>query len=172
MAVIRTAQIEDALAIAHVHVDTWRTTYGGIIPDEHLANLSYERCQAGWIEHLSRPEVEQVFVVEEPGGAIVAFASGGPIKETLGEWDGELYVLYVLKAFQGLGYGKQLVTHVAQDLARRDFRSMVIWVMKDNPARRFYEKLGGRLIGEQGITIGGKDLLKVAYVWPELAVFR
>lgn len=116
--------------------------------------------------------MEQVFVVEEPGGAIVAFASGGPIKEALGEWDGELYVLYVLKAFQGLGYGKQLVTHVAQDLARRDFRSMVIWVMKDNPARRFYEKLGGRLIGEQGITIGGKDLLKVAYVWPELAVFK
>ena len=49
---------------------------------------------------------------------------------------------------------------------------MVIWVMKDNPARRFYEKLGGRLIGEAGITIGGKDLLKVAYVWSELAVFR
>ena len=110
-------------------------------------------------------------MVEEPGGPIAAFASGGPIKEALDKWDGELYVLYVLKAFQGMGYGKQLVTHVAQDLASRDFRTMVIWVMKDNPARRFYEKLGGRLIGEQGITIGGKALMKVAYVWPDLAVF-
>jgi hypothetical protein len=54
MPLIRPAQMDDAFAMARVHVDTWRTSYVGIVPDEHLAGLSYERCQANWIEHLSR----------------------------------------------------------------------------------------------------------------------
>jgi len=53
--------------MARVHVDTWRTTYTGIVPAEHLANLSYERCQAGWIQHISDPQsMERVFVAEDP----------------------------------------------------------------------------------------------------------
>jgi hypothetical protein len=51
MPVIRPAQPDDALAMARAHVDTWRTSYAGVVPDEHLANLSYERCQANWIEY-------------------------------------------------------------------------------------------------------------------------
>ena len=69
MPVIRPAQLDDALAMARVHVDTWRTSYVGIVPDEHLANLSYERCQANWIEHLSRPQDEtHAFVAEAQAG--------------------------------------------------------------------------------------------------------
>lgn len=33
---IRIATIEDAYAIAKVHVDSWKTTYKGIIPDHFL----------------------------------------------------------------------------------------------------------------------------------------
>lgn len=170
--IIRPAQVEDAPVMARVHVDTWRSTYPGILPVETLANLSYERSEKLWIEHLTSPGTERAFVAETAAGQVVAFASGGPIKETLEQWDGELYVLYVLPAFQGSGCGRRLVTQVAQDLASRGFQSMVIWVMKDNRAARgFYERLGGRLIAEAGITIGGTALLKVAYVWPSLGVF-
>ena len=172
MPMIRPAQIDDALAMARVHVDTWRTTYVGIVPDEHLANLSYERCQAGWIEHLTNSQDEHTFVAEAQSGQIVAIASGGPIREALDNFDGELYVLYVLKSFQGMGYGKLLVTQVAHDLASRGYHSMVIWVLKDNPACHFYEKLGGRLTAEKVVEIGGKELIDVAYVWTDLAVFR
>ncbi len=169
--VIRRAQIEDAPAIARVHIDTWRTTYPGIVPDEHLANLSYQHCEAGWIEHLSNPHDERAFVAVAPTGQIVGFASGGPVREALDDFDGELYVLYVLKSTQGSGYGRLLVTHVARDLAGRGFHAMVIWALKDNPACRFYEKLGGRLVGEKVVKIGGKQLLDVAYAWPDLTVF-
>jgi hypothetical protein len=54
MPVIRPAQVDDALAMARVHVGTYNLR--GHVPDEHLANLSYERCQASWIEHLSNPQ--------------------------------------------------------------------------------------------------------------------
>ena len=77
-------------------------------------------------------------------------------------FDGELYVLYVLKAFQVMGYGKLLVTRIAQDLAGRGCHSMVIWVLKDNPACRFYERLGGRMTAEKVVEIGGKQLVDVA----------
>lgn len=168
---IRPAQIDDVPAMARVHVDTWRTSYVGIVPDEHLANLSYGRCEAGWIEYLGRSRGACAFVAEAPSGRIVALASGGPLQEPLAGYDGELYVVYVLKSFQGQGYGKRLVTQVARDLAGRGYRSLVIWVLKENPACRFYERLGGKLVAEKVVEIGGKALLDVAYAWPDLTVF-
>lgn len=39
---IRKAEIEDALGIAEVNIEVWRTTYKGIMPDEDLDNLSCE----------------------------------------------------------------------------------------------------------------------------------
>lgn len=63
-------------------------------------------------------------------------------------------------------------SQVADDLASRGFNSLVIWVLKDNPACRFYERLGGRRMAEKVVEIGGKELTDVANVWPDLAVFR
>jgi hypothetical protein len=39
MVSIRAATPDDAVAIAHVHVESWRTTYEGIVPGEYLAGL-------------------------------------------------------------------------------------------------------------------------------------
>ena len=173
MPVIRPARIDDAFAMARVHVDAWRTTYAGIVPDEHLANLSYERAEANWGKYLSNPRGEtHAFVAEAEPGQIVALASCGPPQEAVTGYNGELYVIYVLKPFQGMGYGRQLVTQVADDLAARGYHSLVVWVLKDNPARLFYERLGGRMIAEKAVEIGGKELLDVAYAWPDLAVLR
>jgi len=173
MTVIRPAKIEDAAAMACVHVDTWRTAYPGIVPEEFLANLSYERCQAGWLEVLTEPQSQtHAFVAENEQGEIVAIVSCGPIREAVAGYDGELYTLYVLKSWQGTGCGKQLVRKVAQDLASRGYHTMLIWVLKDNPACRFYERLGGRLTTEREVEIGGKQLVDVGYVWLDLAVFK
>jgi GNAT superfamily N-acetyltransferase len=160
--------------MARVHVDTWRTTYLGIVPDEHLAGLSYYHAEARWVSYLSDPKAEaHAFVVEAESGQIVGLASCGPLQEALaGYAGGEMYVLYVLQAFQGIGYGRLLVTQVTHDLADRGYRSMVVWVLKDNPACRFYERLGGHLTAEMTVQIGGKPLIDVAYSWPDLAVFE
>ena len=45
---IRAAKPADAGAMARVHVDTWRTTYAGIVPAEHLAGLSYQARGKMW----------------------------------------------------------------------------------------------------------------------------
>lgn len=36
---IRKAVLTDAEGIAKVHVDSWKTTYANIVPDEYLDNL-------------------------------------------------------------------------------------------------------------------------------------
>lgn len=38
-AMVRSARVEDAGAIARVNVDTWRTTYPGIVPQDYLDAL-------------------------------------------------------------------------------------------------------------------------------------
>ena len=48
MTAVREAMPCDAAAIARVHVDAWRTTYRGIVPDEYLSSLSYEKSQQRW----------------------------------------------------------------------------------------------------------------------------
>ena len=79
---IRESVPADADAITRVHIDTWRSSYAGIVPDEHLAGLSYSDREAVWVQILSRDDPAQCnFVAETGGGEIVGFAGGGPERE-------------------------------------------------------------------------------------------
>jgi GNAT superfamily N-acetyltransferase len=120
---IRDAVVEDAAGMAKVHVDTWRTTYGGIVPDDFLANLRYERSQARWVEYLTHQSQNRSrsFVAHTETGQIVGITTGGVIREAVGDFDGELYGLYLLKEYQGYGTGRRLVQHVAQYLRSQGF---------------------------------------------------
>jgi hypothetical protein len=47
---IREATMADVAAIARVHVESWRATYKGLLPDGYLANLTYEQREPLWRE--------------------------------------------------------------------------------------------------------------------------
>lgn len=171
MLLIRPARPADAPAMARVHVDTWRTTYGGLIPDAYLAGLSVERSAARWSDYLANPPAKGLaFVAEAPAEHIVAVTSAGPLREALEDFDAEIYALYVAQAYQGVGLGRRLVAACARELRNEGFHSLVIWVLKDNPACGFYARLGGQRNAEKVVEIGGEPLLDVAYVWPDLTV--
>ena len=46
--------------------------------------------------------------------------------------------------------------------------SMMLWVLKDNPTRGFYEHLGGVEDREQSTEIGSASYFEIAYGWPDL----
>ena len=164
---IRKAKLEDAAGIAKVHVDSWRTTYKGIVPDTYLDNLSYESREQMWISGI---EQNNVYIAEDDNGQIVGFASGG--KERTGKYDryvGELYAIYLLEGQQGKGLGRKLVQMVVDDLKEKKLNSMLIWALKENPACRFYEMLGGKEIDTAEIEIEGKKLSEIAYGWDDLS---
>ena len=156
--------------MARVHIEMWRTAYAGIVPDEHLAGLSYERREAVWVQILSRDEPAQCnFVAETVGGEIVGFAGGGPEREGDSTYKGELYAIYLLQEHQRRGIGRRLACAVAHGLLSSGFDSMLLWVLEDNrPARRFYESLGGEQVGRKTIEIGGADLVEVSYGWRDI----
>ena len=168
--IIRKTKLEDAAGIAKVHVDGWRTTYKGIVPDTYLDNLSYESRERMWISGI---EQDNVYIAEDDNGQIVGFASGG--KERTGKYDryvGELYAIYLLEGQQGKGLGRKLVQTVVDDLKEKKLNSMLIWALKENPACRFYEMLGGKQIDTAEIEIEGKKLSEIAYGWDDLADLR
>ena len=163
---IREAKVEDAKGIARVHVDSWRTTYKGIVPDSFLESLSYERREQIWTTGI---EENKVYIAEDKRGEIVGFASGG--KERTGKYEayiGELYAIYLLEGQQGKGLGQKLFQSVVYDLKEKKLNSMLIWALAENPACRFYEKLGGKKIDTAEIEIDGKKLVEFAYGWSEL----
>ena len=167
---IRAAMVEDAAGIARVHIDSWRTTYAGIVPDAYLAGLSYEAREARWEERLGDLPVDDcVYIAVDEAGQIAGFAGGGPQRTALPGYAGELYAIYLLRVAQGQGLGRQLTSRVAAHLLRQGMRSMAVWVLTANPSRGFYEALGGQLIGEQPIAIGGATLQEAAYGWSEVA---
>jgi len=162
---IRSAEIEDAAAIAHVHVQSWLTTYAGIVPAAYLASLNEAKRVASWQDQLERGVCVHLAELEE---VVVGFASGGPIREPLGDYGAELYAIYLLQAAQGKGIGRQLVGALATTLLARDFTNMVVWVLEQNPAVRFYEKIGAQHLASKQIEIGGVPLSEIALGWSDL----
>ena len=165
---IRQAVDPDARGIARVHVDSWRSTYAGIVPAEHLAALDYERREANWHRILADRR-QNVFVAENRDARIIAFSSGGPERSNDSAYPAELYAIYLLESWQGQGLGRRLVAALADRFISRGWRSMLLWVLKDNPSRGFYEALGGVRIKQESISIGGTELVEIAYGWPDIS---
>lgn len=170
--IVREAGVEDAGAIARVHVDSWRTTYRGIVPDELLDNLSYEQRESSWCSILrdAANQGQFVYVAEEESGQIVGFAAGGIERTGDRVYQGELYAIYLLETHQGKGIGRRLALSVAQRLAQLNIHSLLVWVLADNPACRFYEALGGKNLYEKQIELGKVMLDEIAYGWTDTTV--
>jgi ribosomal protein S18 acetylase RimI-like enzyme len=167
--IIRSPSPEDASDIARVHVDAWRETYNGILPTEVLEGLSYERREQHWHEVLSDPSSNTIlYVLDRVGEGIKGFVAVGPERDQVKGYDGELYAIYLLKEVQGQGHGRRLFERGIEALRQKGFQSMVLWVLKDNPSRGFYEHLGGVVVGEKPIEIGEREYVELAFGWPQL----
>ncbi|HSL44762.1 MAG TPA: GNAT family N-acetyltransferase [Anaerolineales bacterium] len=168
---IREAKQEDMLAMATVRVQTWRATYKEILPDAFLAKLSYRNVAEHWkkIFWQERQPGVGLFVAENEQDEIIGIAICGPEQNDDLEYRGEIYVLYVLPAYQRQGMGKALVAACVQYLiGELAARTMLIWVIAENPYRKFYESLGGKRVREKKQEIGGKMILEAGYGWDEI----
>ena len=165
MASIRVAEVRDAAAIAHVLVQSWVTTYDGIVPTEYLASLNEAERVRLWQDWLTRDI--SVFVAEIAGEGS-GCVGGGAIRESVEAYDSELYTLYLIKEAQGRGVGKALLGAVIQALDEKGYRSMLVWVLEENPAVQFYERAGAQRVTAKEIGIGGVQLSEIALGWSGL----
>ncbi|MUK88303.1 GNAT family N-acetyltransferase [Ornithinibacillus sp. L9] len=164
---IRQAEMSDARGIAKVHVDSWKTTYNGIVPDEYLQQLSYDQREQLWINNMSQ---HNVFVAVNETGRIVGFSAGG--KERSGNYPtytGELYAIYILQEYQRKGLGKLLLHSVVEDLKQQGINRMVVLVLEENSSQFFYQSLGARKLDTLEVSIAGKKLNELVYGWDDLS---
>ncbi len=169
--IIRPAQVSDAAALGAVHLQTWLTSYRGIVPDSFLERLSPERSTARWQETLRQSSAEELpftWVAANEADQVIGFAHCGAARSQLPPYTGEIYALYLLADHQRRGIGRALFEKAAQSLLQAGFENLFLWVLRDNPSRAFYEHLGGVYLTEQTIEIGA-PLIEVAYGWPTLA---
>ena len=163
---LRMASLEDADAIGRIHVETWRNTYAGMLPGDLLVGMSLDRQRRMWRRMLRSGET--VMVADDPRYGIIGFGSYGPNRSERGEFSGEVYTLYLLPDFHGLGIGRGLLEAVFGALTREGHTTALIWVLATNPSRFFYAAMGGKPIAARDTTMGGEVVGEIAYGWESI----
>jgi len=166
---IRAARPGDARRIASLDVETWRATYAGILATPFLIGLSAQRRELGWASVIER-EPRDVRVAVDSDGEILGFGSCGRNRDGR-EFAGEVFTLYVAPDWQNQGIGRQLLLALFARLVAQGCSSVIIWVLRDNPARFFYQRLGGRDVRHRAFVVGGKRIEAAGYAWRDLPRF-
>ena len=149
---IRKATTADIDTLREVGCQTYR---------EHFSTLWSPAGMQGFLEQdfsssalrqsLELPGRHTWLIACDDQGKAVGFAKvNGAVPAPLtGEVGAELQKIYLLKSAAGLGYGKQLLRCVRDEVAQRGEQLLWLDVLKTNvSAQGFYEAFGFRRIGE------------------------
>lgn len=165
MILIRIAETSDAKAIADVHVATWRTTYAGLLPDTVLLGIE----QRHWQRVIAIAKHHFVVqLAETADGEVIGYGSAGPTRESSLPFSAEVYTLYVAPDHQGQGCGRLLLAAMFKQLQAQGHGSAMLWVLAANPARFFYQAMGGVVAAERRERHFDVALNETAYGWSDL----
>lgn len=142
--IIRPAEIDDARAIATIHVESWQNAYRDVLPEEGLEALSVEERTQYWKERLEAQSEHEHTLVAELDNRVVGFASWGP--ESVEDPDPSyvmLYSLYTSPDFEKQGVGAALLEAAEVDMITEGAVHGILHVLKENrTARKLYERNG------------------------------
>ena len=165
---IREATPDDLPAIAKVHVLSWKQSFVGIVPDAFLDQLTIENRIEAFGKRFGEPHY-QMYVAELGDVGVIGFADVGDPRYDVGEYDAELYAIYLFHQFQGKGIGALLFERIKQFLIEQEKNTMYLLALEVSPYRPFYEKMGGKLVGERPVKLMDIDFNAVVYGWESLS---
>ena len=150
---------DDLNEISSIYENSWKYAYKGIIPQEFLDSIPEGRW-AGKLNAEGRDNLVLIADGKLAGTACICSS----------RWDdhpgcGEIVSIYLLPEYMGKGLGGDLLERCTEELKKKGFRRVILWVLEENTrARHFYEKHGFVCAGEYlNDCIGGKDLREVLY---------
>jgi ribosomal protein S18 acetylase RimI-like enzyme len=169
---IRPARPGDVFEIANVHVNSWRETYRGLLPETYLSKLNFRKKIDAWQNVITQKEKFSVFVAEDRVG-VIGFATFEAARDESWEGLGEVSSIYLLQRFKRRGIGKALLGAGMRDLIKRNFEQAYCWVLDGNPTISFYERSGATFTGiYKDDEIDGCKIKELAYVWNTLDSFK
>ncbi len=168
MITIREARLEDAAAIAYVHICSWREIYTGLVSTNYLMNLSYKEQTKTWTNVLNTVNSITYVAVNERK-QVIGFASSGVKGDGVtNDQIGEIYGVHLLKSHIQCGIGQQLVYAIIDHFLEMNVNIMTTWVLVDDYARGFYESIGGQVIDKKSVIKADSELCEVCYGWDNL----
>ena len=158
---IREARASDADAIGYVHYHGWMETYSGLVSDALLQGRSLEKSRSIF-QNLGCRDMFVAFVDEDIAGFCgYGKVRGGDVPSTWGEIQG----IYVLKKYQRMSIGKQLLEKSLCMLSHQGYEAALLWVLKNNSkAISFYEKNRFHFDGTERTEILGTPVVEKRYV--------
>lgn len=164
----REAGSNDIDAIALLHAESWRNSYRGMLSDLFLEQQVVADRRSVWEARLTSPAADQFVLVAEDGqhlcGFICLFGNADA------RWGALLDNLHIHQTMQGRGVGTELMRRAVlwlQEICPNT--GLYLWVFASNrAARRFYDRLGGRVAGEKlEDSFGDKPVRALQYVWDD-----
>ena len=156
---------KDIEQVAKILVDSWKIAYKDFIDKTFLQNLSLEEK----IEKLKQEYKVREYTIARNKDTnevvgVTRFGKRLDEPDRFTEYDGEIDALYVKPGLLRKKIGSKLLLHAKESLKEQGNHKMIIWCLKENESsRKFYESMGGILIGEKMHNIGGKDYPLVGY---------
>ena len=158
--IIRDIKEEDIPSVVDIQMNGWIEAYRGIIDDVVLDSMDRNKK----IEKMKTNYQDNYFKVAEYNNEVVGFARYYDDNRFSPDYpiDCEIVALYIKPELKYHGIGTKLVKYIINEFKKMNKKKMIIWCLKDNyPSRKFYEKIGGKIIGE-------KDFIRGEYKYPEV----
>ncbi len=160
---MKTARLEDAEAIARIHVSCWRDVYPFMPEDVHAARgFDYRLRQ--WTELLSTSDPNRQILIINDDGTTIGFTM---VKENddpaIPEARGELHAAYFLPQYRGHAIGIHALNRMIHFLWSRDLWPVCLWAFRDNPVREKYEKAGWTPVVHRERDVAGFMIPEVGY---------
>ena len=160
---IRNIEEKDIESIADITIKGWKTAYKDIVDDKYLSSMDRDEI----IKKRKNDYKENGFIIAEIEREIVGFCryiDSNNRSPEIKDADCELAAIYVKPELKYKGIGTKLVGYVKEEFRKKGKTKMIIWCLKDNePSKKFYSKMGGKVIREKVIEIGGKEYKEVCF---------
>ena len=140
---VRPAVPRDAKAIAEIHVATWQAAYQGLIPDDVLKAMTYEKRLAYWKEAIEYSDPQ--LMVATDGDTVIGFVGFDRSRDPGTKSSvGEIWAMYVTPAHWRKGAGLVLWDGARDGLKEEGCTQVTLWVLLANGrALQFYEQAAG-----------------------------
>ena len=156
-------------------MDSYLTAYASILPAAYLEHFTYTEQEQDWQDWFTSNAEGVLFVAVGEQGELIGYALGKPNTGEALPYEAELVALHIRPAYQRQDVGRKLVSAVSQALMTQGCRSLFVWVLDHNPARSFYERLGGVLVAQKPWDNNrdfGVEVSEVAYGWQDIRRLR
>lgn len=167
---MRNATEADGPLLAHLHAESWRSAYRGILDPGFLAGpIEQDRLEA-WTSRIGPHHPDLTAIIAESDDGPVGFVCAIGAEDQ--RWGTLVDNLHVLPTVKGRGWGTVLLATAAEwSLRAYPGSGLYLWCFDQNaPARRFYERRGGVVVERSRHAVpGGGDRPVIRYHWADPA---